>query len=302
MIDRDAIAVAAEGGEVRFDEPMASHTTLGVGGPADVVAWPETVKALRMVRALCSRHGWPCWALGGGSNLLVRDGGVRGVVLATTRLRRLERVGQRSVVAEAGVPTGELLSAAAAWDLGGLEFLAGIPGTVGGGVVMNAGTPAGEFKDVVSGVTSICHDGAPVDRDRAGLGFRYRGSAIGAEEVVVSARLELTPRPRAEIEALVATQRERRRGKEPHGVRCAGSIFKNPPEGHAGRLIEHCGLRGRRAGGAEISPVHANWIVNRSGATAADILTLIAVCQEEVERRFGVRLELEVKVVADDER
>ena len=160
-----------------------------------------------------------------------------------------------------------MLSFATRESLGGVEFLGGVPGTVGGGMIMNAGTYLGEFKDVTVEVHAVDEKGARVVRDNAGCGFRYRHSDIPAADVVVGARLRLKTRPRAEIEAAVRELRDRRKAREPHGVPNAGSIFKNPPNDFAGRLIEACGLKGRRVGGAEVSPVHANWLVNADGAT-----------------------------------
>jgi UDP-N-acetylmuramate dehydrogenase len=300
VIDRAALLAAAAGATVRFDEPLARHTTLRVGGPADAIVWPVTAGAVAAVVRLCAAYGWPCRALGAGSNLLVRDGGVRGVLVATGELRELARDGAAGVVAGAGVTTGKLLAAATDWELGGLELLAGVPGTVGGAVVMNAGTTLGELGAVVAEVTSVGGDGAPRRRDRAACGFAYRTSAIGADAIVTAVRFDLTPRPRAAITAAAQALRYARRGREPRGVGSAGSIFKNPPGAFAGRLIDECGLKGRRAGGAEVSPVHANWIVTHGGATARDVLALVAGCQDEGLRQRGVHLELEVKIVGED--
>jgi UDP-N-acetylmuramate dehydrogenase len=297
LIDRDAI-VAAAAGEVRFDEPLAKHTTLRIGGPVDALCWPTGVGGVQRLAALARARGWPCRALGQGSNLLVRDGGVRGLLVATTRLRRLERVGERRVACAAGVPTTKLLKAATTWELAGLEFLTGIPGTVGGGLVGNAGTPRGELKDVTVEVTSVEADGELRVRAAAACGFRYRGSDLG-DGIVVGALLELQPGPRAAIEARCAAERQARAGREPKGVPCAGSCFKNPPGDFAGRLLEQAGLKGRRLGGAEVSWVHANWIVNRADATAADVLGLMRLCQETVAAKFGVTLEPELRVVGE---
>jgi UDP-N-acetylmuramate dehydrogenase len=297
VIDRDAILAAAEG-EVRFDEPLRSHTTFRIGGPVDALAWPTGVGGVQRLCALAHARGWPCRALGHGSNLLVRDGGVRGLLIATTRLRSLERDGERGVRCEAGVPTAKLLHEATSWDLGGLEFLAGIPGTVGGALVMNAGTSSGEMRAVTVEVSSVQAGGELQVRDAAACGFRYRGSDLG-DGIVVAARLELRPAPRASIEACVAAQRSRRAGHEPKGAASAGSFFKNPPGDFAGRLVEQAGLKGRRLGGAEVSRVHANWIVNRADATAADVLGLMRVCQAAVAAKFGVTLEPEVHIVGE---
>lgn len=287
-------------GEVRLDEPLSRHTTLRIGGPVDAWVAPADAEDLGRVRAFCAAEGIACRPLGGGSNLLVRDGGVRGVLISTKSLRRVERRGDVGVHCEAGQSTGKLLNLAAQWELGGLEFLGGVPGSVGGGLLGNAGTYLGEFKDVTTRVGSIDARGELVVRANAACGFVYRGSALPAEEIIVWADFALVPRPRAEIEEAVRGLRDRRRAREPKQVANAGSFFKNPPGDYAGRLIEACGLKGRRSGAAEISAVHANWIVNTGGATARDVLALVDLARAEVEARFGLRLELEVKVVGDD--
>ena len=299
--DDRAELLALAGERIRFDEPMSRHTTLKIGGPADAWCAPGSIDELRAVVAACARRGIPVTPVGGGSNLLVRDGGVRGLALATRNLRGLERLGETCVRVEAGVSTGKLLSSVTGWELGGLEFLGGVPGSVGGGLVMNAGTYLGEFKDVTAEVRSVrLSDGELVVRDHAACGFVYRGSALPAGEVVVEGRCELRPRPRGEIEADVRGLRDRRREREPHKVSNAGSVFKNPPGDYAGRLIEATGLKGRRVGGAECSPVHANWFVNTGGATAADLLELIRIARLAVEEAHGVRLELEWKIIGED--
>jgi UDP-N-acetylmuramate dehydrogenase len=302
---RRALAdVAGEGAELRFDEPMARHTTLRIGGPVDAWVAPRTVEALARVRAWCAARGIPTRAFGSGTNLLVRDGGVRGVALSLKQLggvRRGEGPEGANVSVDAGASTGKVLSFATREELGGVEFLGGVPGTVGGGLIMNAGTYLGELTDVTVRVDAVDERGAIVTRTHDECGFAYRSSAIPATDVVTHAWLRLAPRPRAEIEAAVRKLRDRRKAREPHGVASSGSTFKNPPGDFAGRLIEQCGLKGRRVGGAEVSPVHANWLVNTGGATAADLLALIEIVRAAVVERFGVRLELEVKVVGEDE-
>ncbi len=288
-------------GEVRFDEPMSRRTTLKIGGPADALVTPTSVDMLRQVVAACTGSGIPVVAIGGGSNLLVRDGGVRGVVIATRRLRGIERVGEAEIHVEAGVSTGKLLSCATRWELGGVEFLGGVPGSVGGGMIMNAGTVLGEFKDVTTSVTTVrIGDGELVTRTGAECGFGYRRSDIPRTEIVASARLSLSPRARADIEADVAALRTRRTEREPHGVSNAGSTFKNPDGDYAGRLIEAAGLKGSRVGAAECSPAHANWMVNTGGATARDFLSLVERVRATVRDVHGVTLELELRVIGED--
>jgi UDP-N-acetylmuramate dehydrogenase len=288
-------------GELRFDEPMARRTTLRIGGPADAWLEPRGIADLSAAVHVATSLGVPITAVGGGSNLLCRDGGIRGLVVASRSLRRLERLGETLVIVEAGVSTGRLLHAATEWALGGVEFLGGVPGSVGGGLVMNAGTYLGEFKDVTVEVASVrWSDGTLVRRGAADCGFRYRHSDLPPDEIVVESTLSLRPRPRAEIEAEVRALRDRRHDREPKGLPNAGSIWKNPPGDYAGRLIEAAGLKGRQAGAAQISPKHANWIVNLGGARAADVLELMAIVEATVETALGVRLEREVKIMGDD--
>ena len=275
--------------------------------PADVWARPVDEQALALLLAACTRIAAPVLFVGGGSNLLVRDGGIRGVVVNLGRMTRVWRPDPEGAPArvevEAGATTGKLLLAATQWELGGLEFLGGVPGSVGGGLIMNAGTYLGEFTSVVTEVRSRRRDGTPVVRDHAACGFRYRASDLPADEVACAASLRLWPRPRAEIEADVAGLRQRRKEREPAGVANNGSTFKNPPGQFAGRLIEQAGLKGLRIGAAEVSPVHANWLVMRRDAEeeprAADLLALIGRVREAVQASQGVSLELEVKVVGE---
>ncbi|PRP90903.1 UDP-N-acetylenolpyruvoylglucosamine reductase [Enhygromyxa salina] len=293
--------------ELRLDEAMARHTTLRLGGPADIWARPADVPTLAALLARCQALAVPVHFVGSGTNLLVRDGGLRGVVLNLGRINRVWRPDpDRSpelVEVEAGASTGRLLRQTTAWELGGVEFLGGVPGSVGGGLIMNAGTYLGEFTDVVAEVRSLDLGGAELVRDHAACGFRYRDSDLPKHEIVVGARLRLRPRPRAEIDAEVAALRKRRHEREPKKVPNNGSTFKNPTGEHAGRLIDVAGLKGARRGGAVVSPKHANWlVVDREVAppcTAADMLELIEFVRAEVERVHGVRLETEVKIVGE---
>lgn len=316
MMSRGAEVVAAIGPlglpegalELSLDEPMARHTTLRLGGPADVWARPQGPEALAALLAACHAAGVPVMCVGGGSNLLVRDGGIRGVVINLGRMTKVVRLGDETsttVYVEAGVSTGKLLLAVTGWQLGGLEFLGGVPGSVGGGLIMNAGTYLGEFTSVVTEVRSLRRDGSAVTRDHDACGFRYRASDLPVDEVACSALLKLWPRSRAEIEADVAGLRKRRKEREPASVFNNGSTFKNPPGDFAGRLIEAANLKGTRVGAAVVSPVHANWlVVERPGpevppGRAADLLRLIDAVHARVLEVHGVRLELEVKVVGE---
>jgi UDP-N-acetylmuramate dehydrogenase len=289
------------GDGVRFDEPMRRHTTLKIGGPADAFAQPASPAAVASLVRWCAEAGLPVTVVGGGSNLLVRDGGVRGVVLGTGRLRGLALVAPTTIHVEAGVSTGKVLSLALAHDLGGIEFLGGVPGSVGGGLIMNAGTYLGELTNVTTWVESVrLVDGELIRRDHAACGFRYRQSDLPANEVVVKAQLALRSRPRAEIEAEVKALRRRRAEREPRKVSSNGSTFKNPPGEFAGRLIEAAGCKGWHQGDAVCSPVHANWLVNTGRANAAELIALIARIRDEVARVHAIELELEVKIIGED--
>jgi UDP-N-acetylmuramate dehydrogenase len=289
------------GDGVRFDEPMRRHTTLKIGGPADAFAEPARAAEVAALARWCAAAHVPITVVGGGSNLIVRDGGIRGVVLATRRLRGLTLVPPSTIHVEAGVSTGKVLSLALHHDLGGVEFLGGVPGSIGGGMIMNAGTYLGEFKDVTIRVDTVrLADGELIRRDHAACGFRYRGSDLPASEVVVAAELVLRPRPRAEIQAEVAALRKRRAEREPKKVASNGSTFKNPPGDFAGRLIEVAGCKGWREGDAVCSPVHANWLVNTGRATAAELTRLIERVRAEVARVHGIDLDLEVKIIGED--
>jgi UDP-N-acetylmuramate dehydrogenase len=294
------IALLGSDGEIRFDEPMRRHCTLKIGGPADALAAPSSIPRLVELLRWCAGRQVPLTVVGGGSNLLVRDGGVRGVVLSSHNLRAIAFHPPHQIWVQAGVSTGKVLSLALRHELGGIEFLGGVPGSVGGGMIMNAGTYLGEFKDVTTAVTSIrLADGGEIQRDHAACGFRYRSSDLPASEIVVAAELTLRPRPRAEIEAEVRALRQRRAEREPKKVSSAGSIFKNPPGDYAGRLIESAGCKGWQIGDAVCSPVHANWLVNTGTACAADLLALIAKVRDQVRAVHAIELELEVKVIGE---
>ncbi len=285
----------------RFDEPLRRHCTLKIGGPADAYVEPSSPAQLAAVIRHVRAARLPLTVIGGGSNLLVRDGGVRGIVLGTGGLRGIELVPPHTIRVQAGVSTGKVLSLALKHDLGGIEFLGGVPGSVGGGMIMNAGTYLGEFKDVTTRVDSIrIADGELVSRDNAACGFRYRHSDLPPDEIVVAAELVLRSRPRAEIETEVRALRKRRSEREPKKVASNGSTFKNPPNDFAGRLIEAAQCKGWSEGEAVCSPVHANWLVNTGGATATQLLALIARVRAEVVRVHGLELELEVKIIGED--
>jgi len=261
---------------------------------------PATIAEVSALARWCAATRIALTVVGGGSNLIVRDAGVRGIVLNTGRLRGLELVPPGTIRVEAGVSTGKVLSLAMKNDLGGIEFLGGVPGSVGGGMIMNAGTYLGEFKDVTTHVDSVrLADGERIRRDNAACGFRYRHSDLPETEVVVAAELQLRPRPRVEIEEVVKSLRKRRAEREPKKVASNGSTFKNPPNDFAGRLIEAAGCKGWHEGDAVCSPVHANWLVNTGRATATQMLALIERVRARVVEVHELQLQLEVKIIGE---
>jgi UDP-N-acetylmuramate dehydrogenase len=293
---REALgALLAE--RVRWDEPLSRHTSLRVGGPADALATPATREELAALVALCAEHGVPYVALGGGFNTLVLDGGIEGVVIQPVRLRRLHAERAAAVLAEAGVSHHRLTRFCVQHGLAGLEFGAGIPGTVGGWVAMNAGVPEREAADVLT-EAFVALPGGEKRLSCAELAMEYR-AARGLPEggVVAAARFRVEQSTREKVQAEVDRHLSHRSRTQPIDQPSCGSVFKNPPRGHAGRLIEEAGLKGLREGGAELSTLHANFIVNRGGATAADVLALIGRARDAVRTRTGTVLETEVRIV-----
>jgi UDP-N-acetylmuramate dehydrogenase len=301
MIAQDVRAELREllGERVRFDAPLARHTSLRVGGPADALAAPADRAELAQVLGLCARHRLPHLALGHGFNTLVLDGGVDGVVIQLARFRRLEARPEGLLYAEAGVSHRQLVNFCVEHGLAGLEFGAGIPGTLGGWLAMNAGIPEREIGDAVRELEVMSPTGERTRRlRREELEFRYRalvGLAPGS--LILSALLEVTAADPRVVRTEVARLLGKRAASQPLDVPSCGSVFKNPPGDYAGRLIEAAGLKGLRVGDAEISPVHANFIANRGRARAADVLALVEQARERVVREFGIELEPEVRIL-----
>lgn len=290
-----ARASGPAGVEIRQHEPMSRHTTMKAGGEADLLVVPQDVEGLRRVMVAAQRAGLPVMILGG-SNVIVQDGGIPGVVVKLSRLNHIRPAGADRIEAEAGVLLPRLARAAAKAGLSGLEFAIGIPGTVGGSIVMNAGTREGELAPRIESVTLMRPDGEVVTLEREELRFRYRHADL-PHGCVVSARFTLQPAPPAGIDATMTRMLGERNATQPLHSPSAGCVFKNPPGDSAGRLIEAAGLKGHRIGDAQVSERHANFIINRGHAQAGDILTLIRHVGRQVEQRFGVTLELEVKIV-----
>jgi UDP-N-acetylmuramate dehydrogenase len=282
-------------GTVRFNEPMSRHTSFRIGGPADAYIEPTDVEALRQLMAVTFAHKIPVFVMGG-TNLLVRDGGIEGIVVRLVRLDRIEEPESGLLYAEGGVLMPRLLKFAMQKGLTGLEFAAGIPGTLAGCVVMNAGTRFGEMKQVVRKIRLVTAEGGILDVSGEEAGYSYRRSRL-PEGIVVGAWLGLEAGSKAKIVATVKQSLRRRRATQPIEMPNAGCIFKNPEGDSAGRLIEAAGLKGAHIGDAQVSTKHANFIVNRGNAKAGDAQALIELVANAVAKKFGTTLDLEVQIV-----
>ncbi|MBT9134140.1 MAG: UDP-N-acetylenolpyruvoylglucosamine reductase [Firmicutes bacterium] len=291
------------GGKLSFDEPMNRHTSFRIGGPADALFVPRDTYELKRALKGAQELGIGVTVIGNGSNLLVRDGGIRGLVIKLSGTLDYVHVLGTSLRAGSGVLLSTLAHLAVEAGLAGFEFAAGIPGTLGGALNMNAGAYDGEMKDVVSAVRALTLAGEEVELKGEELDFGYRHSALKARALVaVEATLSLVAGDRETSLARIAELNRLRREKQPIALPSAGSIFKRPPGQFAGRLIEQAGLKGCRIGDAEVSPLHAGFIVNIGNATARDVLDLIFHVQSRVREQSGILLEPEVRVVGEDKR
>ena len=282
-------------GSVSFQAPLRAYTSFKIGGPADVLVEPADIEDVCLVVQQARARKIPCLVLGG-TNLLIRDGGIRGIVMSLARLRRIMEEPGSVLYAEGGVGMPTLIGYAIRHSLAGLEWAAGIPGTVAGCVVMNAGTKLGEMKDSVKAVRMVNMKGQVVDVEAAQVKFEYR-KALLPRGIVVGVWVQLRQGARSEIERVVKDYLRYRRDTQPLAMASAGCVFKNPPSDSAGRLIEAAGLKGARVGDAEVSMKHANFVVNRGQARAADVTALIGKVRSAIRRLTGVRLDLELKIV-----
>jgi UDP-N-acetylmuramate dehydrogenase len=291
-------------GKVLFDECMDRHTSIGVGGRADAVAFPESAAELGRLVALLRAEGIPVFFVGNGTNLIVRDDGFRGVIVVTKGLRsvRLEPRGEgrAAIRAEAGASLAEVVALSAREGLTGMEFCAGIPGSVGGGIRMNAGAYGSEMKDVLESVDLLNGEGNIKSCGRAALQFEYRNLALPEGACVLGGVFDLARGDREAVEGRIRDILRTRSGKHPLQYRSAGSVFKNPKGLPAGRIIDEAGLKGLTLGGARVSEMHGNFIVNLGSATAKDILGLIELVREKVREKRGIDLEPEVKIIGEE--
>lgn len=290
-------SIIRDPGRICRDESLKRHTTLRIGGPADYLIQVADRQELSGLLRLAGEESLPVYILGNGSNLLVSDEGVRGLVLSLTgEFGHLALEGS-TVRVGGGCSLPKLAHQVLKWGLGGIEFACAIPGTVGAGLVINAGAHGGDLSQVVKEATVVWGDGRVQRLTPHEIGFGYRSSRLqGTSAIVVEVVMALHPAGQAEMQEAMRHHLERRRATQPLQHPNAGSIFKNPPGDHAGRLIEQAGLKGAREGDAQVSEKHANFIVNLGQATARDVLTLMDRVRSTVQQRFGVRLEAEVKI------
>ncbi len=292
-------SLLAPGTVARRDEPMAKHTTFRTGGPAEFYVEPTNEADLAKLLAYCAQNRIPCRVIGRGSNLLVRDGGIAGVVICLAgQFTRIDIQG-RTIRCGAGARLREVVMAAKNQGLGGLEFLEGIPGTVGGAMRMNAGAMGRQFYEVVERVRYLDPQGNARESAVADLGAQYRDCPLFHTHIALEAVLVCVPTPKTEIEAKLAEHNRQRWASQP-AAPSAGCVFKNPPGQSAGKLIDQLGLKQTQVGGAMVSPTHANFIVNQSQATARDVLDLIEKVRNIVRARAGVELQTEVEIVGEE--
>lgn len=287
---------------VSVQEPMERHTTFRAGGPADYYIEPGNPDELCEVLLLCREEGMPCFVIGNGSNLLVSDTGYRGAIVSTGKACTNITVKGTRITAGAGVPLSTVSRLAMQAGLAGMEFASGIPGSMGGAVAMNAGAYGSEMKDILVSALALTDEGKIVRLSSGDLGLEYRTSVISKRGyIVLEAEFSLKPGLSEEIRGRMEELARRRREKQPLEYPSAGSTFKRP-EGHfAGKLIQDAGLRGLAVGGAQVSEKHCGFIVNRGGAAASDIMRLCREVQRRVEERFGIALEMEVKILGEFE-
>ena len=284
------------------DEPMREHTTLRVGGPADLFVAPHCPEQVAEAVRACRELGVPLLVLGSGSNLLVRDGGIRGAVLHIGPDLAKYQIEENLLLAQAGLPLPAAARAALQSGLDGLVFAEGIPGSMGGGACMNAGAYGGEMAQVVHSVDIVDGEGQARTLPAADLDYGYRHSALlDRGWIVTRVACALTPGDPREMAERMRGLAAQRRAKQPLRQPSAGSTFKRPPGRFAAQLIDEAGLKGESVGGAQVSPLHAGFVVNTGGATAADLLALIERIQEKVLARSGVLLEPEVRIVGSEE-
>lgn len=289
-----------ESENIKYDELMKNHTTFKIGGPADVLVTPRSFEQISDIIKLCKENNVPYYVIGNGSNLLVKDGGIRGVVIKLTELNKIKSEGE-NIIAECGAAIGDVSKAAIEASLTGIEFACGIPGSVGGALTMNAGAYNGEISNVLESALIIDNNGEirRLSKDEMELGYRM-SAVLKYGYTVLEATFKLHKGEHEKIKERVDDLTRRRNEKQPLEYPSAGSTFKRP-EGHfAAKLIEDSGLKGFHVGDAEVSAKHSGFVINRGEASAREIMQLVEVVQEEVKNKFDVELHMEVRIIGED--
>jgi len=285
---------------IKENEPMKNHTSFKVGGPADLFLMPQSRAELQAVLEICKQSEKPLYIMGNGSNLIVRDKGYSGIIINTKALNQVETVGE-TLIAEPGISLKDLANVALEQKLTGLEFASGIPGSLGGAVTMNAGAYDGEMKQVIKSITVITEDGSLKTISADQCHFDYRSSILQQHNwVLVSVELILKNGDYQAIQAKMLDLNTQRQTKQPLEYPSAGSTFRRPVGYYAGKLVQDAGFKGHSVGGAQVSEKHSGFVINKGGATAADILNLIGAIQSAVKDQFGVDLKTEVIVIGND--
>ncbi|MCJ2145519.1 MULTISPECIES: UDP-N-acetylmuramate dehydrogenase [Bacillus] len=290
-----------EVGKVLENEPLSNHTTIKIGGPADVLVVPKNIQAVKDTMKVIKKHGVKWTAIGRGSNLLVLDEGIRGVVIKLGQgLDHMEIDGEQVTVG-GGYSVVRLATGISKKGLSGLEFAAGIPGSVGGAVYMNAGAHGSDISKVLVKALILFEDGTIDWLTNEEMTFSYRTSILQNERpgICLEAVLQLEQKERDEIVAQMQKNKDYRKETQPVSNPCAGSIFRNPLPEHAGRLVEEAGLKGYQIGGAKVSEMHGNFIVNAGGATAKDVLDLIAFIQKTIKEKYDIDMHTEVEIIGE---
>ncbi|MBA1435216.1 UDP-N-acetylmuramate dehydrogenase [Bombilactobacillus bombi] len=286
--------------EIKVNEPLSKYTYTKTGGPADFLAFPTNRQELKMLLNIAHQEHLAVTTLGNSSNLIIKDGGIRGLVIMLPRFKKIT-VDQQKIVAEAGAAIIDVAKAASKASLTGLEFAAGIPGSVGGAAFMNAGAYGGEMADVISSIDEILPDGQEVKLTGSDLHFAYRHSIVQENQgIVVAVTFSLTLGQQPQIQNKMDELNQLRRSKQPLEYPSCGSVFKRPKGYFTGPLIIKAGLQGKTIGGAQVSMKHAGFIINTGEATATDYLNLIHLIQQTVKEKFDVQLEPEVRIIGED--
>jgi len=281
-------------GKLIENEPMKNHTSYGIGGSALAFIEPKSVKDLQLVRSFASNHIVPIYCVGGGSNLLVSDDGINGFVISLEKSFKKVLFHENTCYAEAGVKLSKLVKECIKRNFKGLETLIGIPGTLGGALIMNAGAFGNEISKYLVAVDILNDKGIVEQKSADEIGFSYRSSTFNKNDILLSAEFRLDKSSEIEIRKNRDSANQQRKSTQPLKYRSAGSVFKNPKEFAAGYLIDHVGLKGKSIGGAIVSDIHANFIINQDNAKADDVMSLIKLIRETVYKKYSITLELEI--------